>query len=413
MLVLRLGRVMIASGAQAHEVEASLRRVLDAYGAPEAAVIVTYTSITVSTVAEHGAETTTAVEVVRRWEPGYHRLVAAAELADAVTGGGITLSKAEQRLAELATRASPYPRWLRFAAPALLSMAVTVMFGGRWYDALATLGIGLAVQPALARIERGELSAFFRVAVGVLATSVAVVVLVKLGVPIHGGLVLTGSLLRFLPGAVLVAGMRDFLDGSLTSGATRLVEVVLLGAAVAVSAAVALTGGQSLDVHLAITTAGTEIYPLAILAGAGAVAVVFYACQLGVPRRGLAPAALLGAVSVLITRGLGAGTPGLDALAATLLAALVVGSVGQVLSQRSATPSAIWTVPGILPLLPAPATLIPLLAQSEAARSALQGQALGTAFCIGVGVAVGSITTEALSRYHHRVLAWRLPHSRR
>ena len=96
----------------------------------------------------------------------------------------------------------PYPRWLGFAAPALLSMAVTIMFGGSVGDGVATLGIGLAIQPALERIERSELTAFFQVVFGASATAL----LVKLGLPIQGSLVLTGSLLRFLPGGALVSG---------------------------------------------------------------------------------------------------------------------------------------------------------------------------------------------------------------
>lgn len=396
---------MVASGAQVHEVETSLHRVLDAYGTPAATVMATYTSVTVSYVAEGNAEATTAVEVVRRWDPGYHRLVAAADLTDAITGGQVTLAEAEQRLAQVTTASYPYPRWLGFSAPALLATAVTVMFGGRWHDALATLGIGLVVQPALERIDRSELSAFFRVAFGVLATTVAVVLLVKLGIPIQGGLVLTGSLLRFLPGATLVAGMRDFLDGALASGTTRLIEVVLLGAAVAGSAGLVLAAGQALDVHLTITAAGSEVYPIPVLACAGATAVFFYSCQLGIPANGLIPAALLGAIAVLITRGTETNSTHVDALAGTLIAAVVIGSSGQALAQRSSRPPALWLVPAILPLLPAPATLIPLLAETEAARQALQGRALSTAFCIGVGVAVGSIAVEAWSRYSRDVPA--------
>jgi Putative threonine/serine exporter len=79
------------------------------------------------------------------------------------------------------------------------------------------------------------------VAFGVSATALLVVALVKLGLPIHGGLVLTGSLLRFLPGPALVSGMHDFIDGALSSGTVRLTEVVLLGAAIAGAASLVLT----------------------------------------------------------------------------------------------------------------------------------------------------------------------------
>lgn len=397
-LVLRLGRLMVASGAQVQETETRLRRVLDAYDAPTAVVMVSYTSVTVSYVAEAGGETTTAVDVVRRWEPGYHRLVATTELTDALTRGDVTLTEAERRLAELAATPYPYPRPLGFAAPAMLSTAVTIMFGGRWSDALTTLGIGLAIQPALERIDRSELSAFFRVAFGVLATTLAVVLLIRVGLPIHGGLVLTGSLLRFLPGATLVAGMRDFLDGAVASGTTRLVEVVLHGAAVAAAAGLVLAVGRSLDVRLGITTTGSEVYLLPVLACAGAVAVLCYGLQLGVPASGLAPVALVGSLAVLITRGRDLAARDVDPLVGTLVAAVVIGVCGQALARRSSRPATVWLVPPILPLLPAPATLIPLLAESEAAREQLQGQALATAFCIGVGVAVGSIAVDTWGR---------------
>jgi hypothetical protein len=62
------------------------------------------------------------------------------------------------------------------------------------------LSIGLAIQPALERIERSQLSVFFQVAFGVSATAVLVVMLVKVGLPTNGGIVLTGSLLRLSAG---------------------------------------------------------------------------------------------------------------------------------------------------------------------------------------------------------------------
>jgi uncharacterized membrane protein YjjP (DUF1212 family) len=74
-----------------------------------------------------------------------------------------------------------------------------ILFGGSVGDALTTLGIGLAIQPALDWIERSELPQFFQVVYGASATVLLVVLLVKAGQPNPGDLVLTGSLLRFLP----------------------------------------------------------------------------------------------------------------------------------------------------------------------------------------------------------------------
>ena len=60
--------------------------------------------------------------------------------------------------------------------------------------------------------------------------------------------------------------------------------------------------------------------------------------------------------------------------------------------------------PAIPPLLPAPSTLLPLLAETETVRLALQRRAAQTAFSIGVGVAFGSIVVQSYERYRARVL---------
>ncbi len=395
----RLGVLMLASGAQARATETSVRTVASGLGLPQTEVVVSYSTVMVSDV-----EVTTAIRSVRTWQPDYHRLAAATALVRDVHERRADLASAEAGFDRIVADGSSYPRWLRFAAPALLSFCVTIMFGGRLLDALVTLGIGLVIQPALERIERSELSTFFQTLAGVAATTLLVVLLVKLGTPIHGGLVLTGSLLRFLPGAALVAGMHDFLDGALTSGVTRLAEVFLYGAAVAGAASVALSFGAGIGVRLHITTAGHEVWPAAVIVLAGALAVTFYACRLTVPWRALPTVAVLGGLVVLLGQGLTPLTTEMAGPVRTLVAALTLGVLGQLLAHRAARPAALWQVPAILPLLPAPATLLPLLAETDAARDALQGQALATAFAIGVGVACGSIAIETYTRNRSRLL---------
>jgi hypothetical protein len=58
---------------------------------------------------------------------------------------------------------------------------------------------------------------------------------------------------------------------------------------------------------------------------AGGLAVLFYACQLGVRARALATTALLGGLAVLITEGPLFDTEKVDHLAGTLLASLLMG----------------------------------------------------------------------------------------
>jgi uncharacterized membrane protein YjjP (DUF1212 family) len=394
---------MLASGAQAREAESGLLVAMQGLALEGADAIVTNSAVTVSHLAPGDAETTTAIQAVRDWRPDFGKLAAAAALVAALRDGRSDLKAAEAELDRIEAMQPPYPSWFRFVAPALLSAAVTVMFGGTVLDSIVTFAIGLAIQPALEGIERGSLPLFFQVVFGVAATAILVVLLAGLGLPIDGGLVLTGSLLRFLPGAQLVAGMRDLIAGATVSGAANLAEVILLGVAIAGSASLVLAVGQTLfDVQLAISVEGGSAWPAIVIILAGAVAVAAYSVRIGVPARVVGSAAALGALAVLVANGFAPGFDDLDRNARTLVAALLIGVLGRLLAGRFETPSALWIVPAILPLLPAPATLLPLLAPSDEVRQLLQGQALTTAFLIGVGVATGDILAGTYQRYRGR-----------
>jgi uncharacterized membrane protein YjjP (DUF1212 family)/uncharacterized membrane protein YjjB (DUF3815 family) len=397
-LALRLGVVMLASGAQAKEVEASLRELMAGLRLDGGDAIVTNSSVTISYVPPGDADALTAVEPVRDWRPEFGRLAAVADLVSGVRDGRLDLAAAEACLDRIVEQQPRYPPGLRFAAPALLAAAVTILFGGDVGDALAALGIGLAVQPVLTQIDRLDLPPFFQVVAGVAASVALVVLLVGIGLPIDGGLVLTGSLLRFLPGAQLVAGMRDLIARATVPGAANLAEVLLLGAAIATAASFVLALGERLlGVQLALVGEGRADWPALVTIGAGAAAVAAYCVRLSVPGRLIAQAALLGGLAVVVGNGLSPGLAGLDRDLRTLVAALAIGSIGGLLASRHAMPAALWVVPAILPLLPAPATLLPLLAPPEL-QGTLEGQALATAFFIGVGVASGDILVATYRR---------------
>src|SRR5690606_15144133 len=135
-------------------------------------------------------------------------------------------------------------------------------------------------------------------------------------------LVLTGSLLRFLPGAALVSGMRDLIASAYLSGLARLAEVLLVGAAIAGAASLMLALGEQLDVDIRISTSGRYDWPTAVIVVAGSTAVLAYACRLGVPTRWLATVVALGAAAAMIAQGLTPASADVRPVTRTLVAAL-------------------------------------------------------------------------------------------
>jgi uncharacterized membrane protein YjjP (DUF1212 family)/uncharacterized membrane protein YjjB (DUF3815 family) len=403
-IAMRVGVVMLSRGAQVDEVDAAVRTVCAGFGLDHADAVVTFGTVTVSEVTPGDARATTAIGTVRAWAPDFTKLTAAAALVDEIRDGRTDVANAEVELDRIATLDSPFPSWLVFAAPALLSFFVTFLFGGSLGDAATTLAIGLAIQPALATIERSELPQFFQVVVGVGSTTLIVVLLVRTGLAIEGSLVLTGSLLRFLPGGALVSGMHDLIAGSVLPGVANLAQVALLGAAVAGSASLVLGLGKGLDVELTIDASGAVQWPAIVVALAGAAAVLMSAVRVATPVRRLPSLAALGAVAVVIAQGFTPVFEPVGSNARTLIASIIIGMVATLLAHHHRTLSVIWTVPAILPLLPAPATLLPLLADTDEAQQSLQGRAFEIAFAIGVGVASGSILVTTALRYRGRML---------
>ena len=245
-IALRVGAVLLTAGASTDDVERAMRRVAQAAGLDDVQSVVILGILTISAVRGHNRQPITQTRIVGRRTSDSQRLVAAARLVDRIEAGQVSAGEAAVELDRIDALAAPYSGWVLTLAMALSSAASTVLFGGSAQDALATLAIGLAVEPIVRRVESSGLPDFFQALIGPFLATALAVVLVALGLPISGGLVVTGAILRFLPGGALVAGMRDLIDRSIISGSARLAEALLLGAAVAGGTALALTAGTAL-----------------------------------------------------------------------------------------------------------------------------------------------------------------------
>ena len=390
-LAMRIAVVMLANGAQTNDVEEAIGTVARAYGLDAVQAAVSFSMVSVSHYASRDTAPTTLLHLVRDRTPDFTRLSRVSELARGIRAGTVDIAAAETALDRIDAVRTSYRGVVAFFAPGLSAAGATVMFGGTLLDAVATLGIGLAIQPILLLVGRTRLQPFFRLAIGAAASAILVAALAYLGAQVSSGLVLTGSLLRFLPGYALVSGFRDLIDGSIVSGTARLAEALMLGAAVAGGTALALGLASAAKVNLTILTIGQSDWSLPISVTASLIAIGAYAVQLGVPQRAVIQGALAGAVAWLVYQA-AAGTSGaLDKSAATLVSTVLIGAIGRLLARRSGAPAAIWVVPAILPFLPGLQLVQAMLAETEAARiNGLIGAA-GTAFLIGVGVATGDI----------------------
>lgn len=399
-VAMRTGVAMLMSGAQTDEVEVAIPQVAAAFGVVGVQASVTFSTISVSYDARGLDHPTTLLHLVRERTSDFARLAGAATIVRRVRAAELDLDGAEAALDELERGQSAYGRLVNFVAPGVSAAGSTIVFGGNVLDGLSTFAIALVVQPTLVALDRSTLPPFFRFVFGAFASTVLVALLVGLGLPIVGGLVLTGSLLRFLPGYALVSGFRDLVGQSVLSGTARLAEALLIGSGVAAGTAAGLGLAGYFNVRLTLVTVGPTDWGLVVAAVAAFVAVGAFAVRLGVPRGYVASAALLGAVAWISFIAL-AEIGIVDRFAAILGASIAIGVVGRLLAQRFHAPAALWIVPAVLPLLPGLQIVQAMLANTDAARIGGLLSAAGTAFLIGTGVASGDIIVSTIRRLRY------------
>lgn len=400
-LALGTGVMLLQSGAETTDTERSMRRLLRGLGLAGAEALVTYSIVAVSYTAGGGTHPTTAMRAVPAWQTNYARLAAVSDVARAVADGLLDLDEAEEAFGRAAATRPPYPGWALAAAAGASAAGLAVLFGGSPLDALLTLAVGILVQPVVAAVERTRLPPLFQTAAGVLVTTALVTVLAALGWLPNASLVLTGAILRFLPGSTLVAGMRDLMDRSIVSGTARLAEALLFGGAVAGSLGVVISLAASVGVRLQISLEGATDWSIVVLVLASAVAVAFYAIGLGVPKRILLTSSLVGALATLVGQGL--VTP-FSLIGEVFTAALVVGVLSRTFARRLDAPWTLWAVPAVLVLLPGLAIVRAMLAPTTTLQIAGLADALLTAFAIGVGVASGDIVVSTYWQIREHVV---------
>jgi uncharacterized membrane protein YjjP (DUF1212 family) len=404
-IAMRVAVTMLSSGAQSDEVEAAITSITEAYGVHDVQASVTFSGITVSHDRSGTERPTTLLHIVRDRTSDFARLAAASDTVRRIRAGELDPEAASAALDQLETQESPYGPLVSFVAPGISAAGSTVLFGGNLAESATTLAIAFLVQPALAQLDRSSLPPFFRLVFGAAASTILVALCVAIGLPIAGGLVLTGSLLRFLPGYALVSGFRDLIDQSVISGTARLSEALLLAAAVAGGTTIGLAVAGLFDISLTVVAAGWADWSVPASAVAAVLAVGGFAIRLGVPPGAVGQAALLGAIAWLGFIAAGDAGPAVDPSLATLGASIAIGVAGRLLARRAQAPAALWVVPAILPLLPGLQIVQAMLASTDAGRVAGLVEAAATAFLIGTGVATGDIIVLAIRRVRDRVVS--------
>jgi uncharacterized membrane protein YjjP (DUF1212 family) len=407
-LALRIGESMLAVGASAADVTATVLRVAAAYGLTSCQIDITHTSITLSYDREN-AVPLTAMRIVRTSRTDYTRLQGINDLARAVGAGALEVEEAHRRLDDVVSAPSTYRRTVHTLGWAGLAGSVGLLLGGGWLEALAAALTTALIEQVLRVLTRRSLPSFFQQAAGAaLATGVAVLLLAW-DVDVRSSLVVAAGIVVLLAGLSLVSSAQDAISGFPVTATARAFEVVTLTAGIVVGIAGVLDLAQRARLPLTVVDTSPSPVPFAVALTAAAGIAGFWSLASHARPRAVVLAALAGALAW--TTSWAAGGLGAGPALASGVAAVVLGFCGEVLTERLQVPTQVIAVCGIVPLLPGLAIYHGLFAivvdaDIEGGLSALVGAAaVGLALAAGVtlGEYLGRPVSGSRDRYDERV----------
>ena len=397
-LAIRIGEMMLTTGAPASEVTLTTVRVAGAYGLTPVHVDVTYNSITAAHHRSGAKRPITLMRVVRQTAPDHDKLRRLQALVVDI-GQGLTLDEAGARYREIRVAPFRYPPIAVLGAQSLLAVGVAVMFGaGPAVLVLAGLAAGLAAVTQFA-LARARVPFFFSQIAGAFVLTMAAAAAPLISITglvaadsVRPSVIVASGIVLMLAGLTVVGAAQDAIDGFALTALGRILELTVQTLGVVMGILAALQFAQLVGIGMAPPSEAIPLGPVPLqLIGAILIAVAV-ALFNGAGLRIVATSAVLSVVAWL--GFLVAGAAGFDVAASSGFGAFAGSFVGIVAAHRLHVPSVAITTAAILPMVPGAAVFRGLLLVVDAGGTPALLSAgfatLASAAVVGVSLAVGA-----------------------
>lgn len=401
-LCLRLGEVLLSSGAGAADVTATLRAVSRALDVRQSQIDVTFTSLAMSVQLDQDEPPVMQIRQVTHREIDYEDLTRVDHLVRDVVNGRTDLAGARSELARIVSSGHSRPRWAATLGWGVMCAGVALQLGG---DAVV-VGVAMLAAICIDRLQlvmtRRRLPGFYQQVAGGVVATVLAAVCTRVAEPwqdLNTSLVVTANIVMLLAGIGFMGALQDALSGFFVTGSARILEAVLATAGIiaGVSGGLSLCAAIGLEIPV-LQLPRFDLVGVTAAAGGGALAAAAFAFASYAPWRILVPTGLLAAAAMVTTVSIqeaGFGRPW-----AVGVAAFLVGLFGFTVGRRFRVPPLVVVVSAVVPLLPGLSIYQGLfLLGEDGGQQVAQGLlAMATAVSVAIALAAGVILGEYVAQ---------------
>jgi uncharacterized membrane protein YjjP (DUF1212 family) len=406
-LCLRIGEMLLSSGAGAADVTATMQSVAYHLGMRHPEIDVTFTSLSMSYQASPEDVPIMLGRTVKQRDIDYEDLTAVDHLVRDILDDEADLYLARTRMATIMSLGHALPRWAVTASNGVMCASVAVFLGGGWRVAAIAFLAAAMIDRIQLVMSRRRLPAFYlQIAGGAVATLVAVAVAAT-PLQVNLSVVVTANIIMLLAGIGFMGAIQDALTGFYVTSGARVIEALLATAGIIAGVSGGLSVGRVLGIDVGRLEPGQSGWEsVTTLVLGAAVAAAAFALASYAPRRALLPIAAVTGLATAVYYVVEQAGFGRTWAAGT--AAFLIGLLGYAAAGRVRVPPLVVVVSAIVPLLPGLSIYRGLSLLAEGGSATSQGllammTAASVAIALSAGVILGEYVAQPLKREARRL----------
>jgi len=400
MLAVKAGEIMMKSGAEIYRVEDTITRICNACRIPHVEVFATPTGLFVSI--DSGDDESEVLTYVNRIHSSATDLMKIAEInqfSRIFTNTSLSIGEGLKLLDKIASH-KPYPFWIRLIGAFLVSSFFCRLLSGSLIDTICSGVIGVTSYGLSSFLYKYDINYFIRGFCCCALATVLSLLSVTLAIGNSAGSMIIGSMMLFVPGTAITNSIRDLLSGDMLSGLARMAEAFVVAVSLATGAGIVIKLWSFMGISTETVSQSNEMVISLIM---GFFATLGFCILLHVPKKSIVVSSLVGGIAWAIFQL----TMGFGSIAACFLAACAVGILSEILSRLLKQASTVFSIPGIMPLVPGSGmyyTMLKLINGNLDSAASLGAQTMFLAGAIALGLLVTSSIIRMTLTIHRKVL---------
>jgi uncharacterized membrane protein YjjP (DUF1212 family) len=404
-LALRIGEVLLSSGAGAADVTATMLAVTHACGVHNVYADVTFVDL----ILRHqpGSDQPAAIQmrrVVRR-PVDYADLVAVDRTVDDLINGRIAREEARDQVARIVSTGHDRHRWAVTIGWGVMGTGIALTLGGSPLVCVLAFLAACAIDATQLLLPLHRIPTFYQQAAGGFVATLIAVSAAATHLEVNPSRVVTTGIVMLLAGVGIMGATHDALTGFPVTASARMIDALLNTAGIITGVSAGLTAADLLGVGLASLNPGAAgLAEVGVAVLGAALAAAAYAFASYAPLRSLVAVAMVAALGQGVLLGVSSSDVGRTWGSAA--AAVTIGATCYLVASRFGVPPLVVVVPAIVPLLPGLDIYRGLALLAEGKDGVLQlASALATALALAAGVILGQYVAQPLRREAHRLEA--------